>query len=225
MTDIIEEFFNAYWPTRTNSVYFDDVPKEMMLSAIDKDGWYEWKPISGTLTADDYKKIETKYNATFPDNFIEWHKRYFFSNCDCSIIRLPHSLPTRPLEQIISNLDWYVPEQLIPLGLIPFADEGNDAGPLVFDTRNANDKNDFPIRVYEHEYGGDLDGLSEIIFSSFYKMLECLTHFLTETMTRKSFEVIPDFYTIDPNGAGSTGKSYWDIWTQMEKANFEAYGY
>ncbi len=51
-------------------------------------------------------------------------------------------------------------------------------------------------------------------------MLECLTHFLTETMTRKSFEVIPDLYTIDPNGAGSTGKSYWDIWTQMEKANF-----
>jgi hypothetical protein len=31
----------------------------------------------------------------------------------------------------------------------------------IFGTRNANDKKDFSIRVYDHEYGGDLDGLSE----------------------------------------------------------------
>ena len=225
MTDIIEQFYKAYWTTGMKSVYTDKVPKEMMQSTIDKDGWYEWKPIPGTLTADDYKKIETKYNATFPDNFIEWHRRYFFADCDCSIVRLPTSFPTRPLEQIITNLDWDIPEQLIPQGLIPFADEGNDAGPLVFDTRRTNDKNDFPIRVYDHEYEGDLDGLGEIIFSSFNKMLECLTHFLTETKTKKQFEVIPDFYTIDPNGAGSTGKSYWASLTQMRKETFEKYGY
>ena len=225
MTDKIEHFFRAYWTTGMKSVYTDKVPKEMMQSAVDKDGWYEWKLIPGNLTANDYNKIATKFKATLPDNFIEWHKHYFFADCDCSIIRLPLSLPTRPLEGIITNLDWDIPEQLIPLGLIPFADEGNDVGPLVFDTRNANDKKDFPIRVYDHEYDGDLDGLSEIIFSSFDKMLECLTHFLTETKTKKRFEVIPDFYTIDPYGAGSTGKSYWASWTQMEKANFEEFGY
>lgn len=225
MTDRIEQFFKAYWTTGMKSVYTDKVPKEMMQSTIDKDGWYEWKLIPGTLTTDDYKKVEAKFKATFPDNFIEWHKRYFFEDGDCSIIRLPNSLPTKPLEKLIENLDWYIPKQLIPLGLIPFADEGNDAGPLVFDTRNTTDKKDFPIRVYDHEFGGDLDGLSEIIFSSFDKMLECLTHFLTETKTKKRFEVIPDFYAIDPNGAGSTGKSYWTSWTEMEKANYEEFGY
>jgi hypothetical protein len=192
---------------------------------VDKDGWYEWKLVPGTFTSDDYKILKAKFKATFPDNFIGWHKRYFFADCDCSIIRLPHSLPTRPLEQIINNLDWDIPEQIIPLGLIPFADEGNDAGPLVFDTRNKKDNKDFPVRVYDHEYGGDMDGLSEIIFSSFDKLLECLTHFLTETKTRKRFEVISDFYTIDPDGAGSTGRSYWASWTEMEKANFEEFGY
>ena len=76
-------------------------------------------------------------------------------------------------------LNWHVPQELIPKGLIPFADDGNDTGPLVFDTRNQENE-DFPIRVYDHEFSGDLDGLSEVIFSSFSKMLECLTLFLNE---------------------------------------------
>jgi hypothetical protein len=56
-------------------------------------------------------------------------------------------------------------------------------------------------------------------------MLACLTHFLNETNTRKNFEVIADFYTIDPNGAGSTGQSYWESWIAMGRANFEEFGY
>ncbi len=225
MTDINEQFFKAYWTPGMKSLYSDKVPNEMMRSPVNKNGYYEWNLTQGTLTLDDYKRVESKFKITLPDNFIEWHKRYFFADCDCSIIRLPYSMATRPLEKLIDNLDWDIPEQLIPLGLIPFADEGNDAGPLVFDTRNKIGKVDFPIRVYDHEYGGDLDGLSEIIFSSFDKMLECLTHFLNETKTKKRFEVIPDFYTIDPNGAGSTGKSYWASWIDMIKANYEEFGY
>ena len=224
MNDIIDEFFKAYWKPGMKSVYMDGIPNEMMLSKIDNDGWYEWNLISGTLTTVDYKKVEEKYKVTFPDNFIEWHKRYFFADCDCSIVRLPNSLPTRPLGTIIGKIDWSIPEILIPLGLVPFADEGNDAGFFVFDTRNSNSKNDFPIRVYDHEYGGDLDGLSKIIFSSFEKMLECLTHFLIETKSKERFKVIHDFYTIDPNGAGTTGKSYWASWIAMEKENFEIFG-
>ena len=225
MNDIIEQFFKAYWKSGMKSVYTDKVPEEMMLVPINKDGWYEWKLITGTLTTEDYKKIEEKFKVTFPDNFIEWHKRYFFADCDCSIVRLPYSLPTRPLETIIEKINWAIPEILIPLGLIPFADEGNDAGLLVFDIRNTNNKNDFPIRVYDYEFGGDLAGLSKIIFSSFDKMLECLTHFLIETKSKKRFEVIPDFYIIDPNGAGTTGKSYWTTWIAMEKENFKLFGH
>lgn len=202
------------------SVYTNIVPKTMMASGIDKEGWYEWKLLSGTLAVDDYKKVETKFGVALPDNFIEWHRRYFFADCDCSIVRLPHSLPTQPLKEIIDNLNWHIPAQLIPIGLIPFADEGNDAGPLVFDTRNQIGRKDFPIRVYDHEYGGELAGLSEIVFSSFGKMLECLTYFLNGIKKKESFEVIPGFYDIDPNGAGSTGKSYWNSWVEMMRSNF-----
>lgn len=72
MTDRIEQFFKAYWTTGMKSVYTDIVPKEMMQSEVDKEGWYEWKLIRRTLTTDDYKNVELKFKATFPDNFIEW---------------------------------------------------------------------------------------------------------------------------------------------------------
>lgn len=224
MTDNIEQFFDAYLTKEIRSVYTEDVPKDMMAPEVNEDGWYEWKLIPGSLSDDDYKKVDAEFGTSLPVSFIEWHKRYFFADCDCSIVRLPHSLPSKPLAEITANLDWYLPEQLIPLGLIPFANEGNDTGPLVFDTRGSVETNDYPIRVYDHEYDGDLDGLSEIIFSSFNKMLACLTHFLNETNTRKHFEVIADFYTIDPDGAGSTGRSYWESWITMGRANFEEFG-
>src|SRR5687767_2634821 len=67
MTDKIEQFFKAYWTTGMKSVHTDSVPGEMMRSAIDQNGWYEWKLIPGTLTADDYKRVEVKFNVTFPD--------------------------------------------------------------------------------------------------------------------------------------------------------------
>lgn len=225
MTDKIEQFFNTYLTSDLGSVYTEDIPKEMMASEVDENGWYKWKLIPGTFTPEDYKRVEIEFGIALPESFIEWHSRYFFAECDCSLVRLPHSLPSQPLAEIITNLDWYIAEQLIPLGLIPFASEGNDTGPLVFDTRGTVEKNDYPIRVYDHEYDGDLDGLSEIIFSSFNKMLACLTHFLNEIKTRKHFEVIADFYAIDPEGAGSTGRPYWESWMTMGRANFEEFGY
>lgn len=225
MTDKIDQFFNAYLTKEVGSVYIEDIPKDMIASEVNEDGWYKWKLIPGTMTAEDYKRVAIQFGATLPESFIEWYKRYFFAECDYSIVRLPHSLPSQPLAEIISNLDWYIAEQLIPLGLIPFASEGNDTGSLVFDTRPSVETNDYPIRVYDHEYDGELDGLSEIIFSSFDKMLGCLTHFLNETNTRKHFEVIADFYASDPDGAGSTGRPYWESWIAMGRANFEEFGY
>lgn len=224
MPDIIDRFFEAYWKPGIKYVYNHSVPVEMMASTVDKNGWYEWKLIPGTLTDEDYKKVASRFNAVFPDKFIEWHKRYYFADVSSSIIRLPSSMPSDPLKDIIKNLDWDLAEEIIPLGYIPFGDDGNDTGPLVFDINNASNSIDFPIRVFDHEYSGENEGLSEIIFSSFEKLLECLTHYFIETNTRKSFEVIPEFYRIDPQGAGSTGIEYWEIWIEMQKSNFELYG-
>jgi hypothetical protein len=41
MTDNIEQFFNAYLTRDVCSVYTEDIPKEMMASEVNEDGWYE----------------------------------------------------------------------------------------------------------------------------------------------------------------------------------------
>ena len=225
MTDFNQTFFEAYLRVFPNKiVYTDNFPIEMKGSEKDEEGWIEWKPIRGTLEESSYHQIEKNLGALFPQSFINWHKSFFFLDGDCSILRLPYSNPSQPLEEIKRHLNWFIPEQLIPQKIYPFGDEGNDIGLLIFDGRKSAADNEFPIRFYDNEYGGDLNGLSEIIFSSFTKLLECVAHYLTELQTRRNFEIIPDFFKIDANGAGSTGIDYWLSWSSMQKANFEEFG-
>lgn len=225
MTALIDRFFKAYsdWAI-LHTVYSTKYPKEMLTSEVDKDGWVAWHPISGTLQEAQYKEIEDRFHVKFPVSFINWHKAFFFLGCDCSIIRLPSSNPNEPLKEIIKNLDWYIPEKLIPQGLYPFASEGNDMGPLVFDARCSAEDNEYPIRAYDHEYMGSVNGLTDIIFSSFAKLIECLTHYLVEIKTRPNFEIIPDFFNIDSSGAGKTGIDYWLGWAGMQRGNYEDFG-
>ncbi|MEQ8811527.1 MAG: hypothetical protein RIE59_20830 [Imperialibacter sp.] len=196
----------------------------MKASEKSESGWIKWKPIRGTLSESDYYQIEKDLGILFPKTFISWHQSYYFLDGDCSIIRLPASNPNRPLDDLKQAINWSCSRHLISSKIYPFADEGNDIGPLVFDGRMPMQDNEFPIRVYDHEYGGDLDGLSEIIFTSFSKLLECVIHYLTELKTRKNFEIIPDFFEIDREGAGRTGVDYWLSWVEIQKTCLDEFG-
>lgn len=225
MTQVIQRFFEAYFSTLPRkTVYTPTFPSEMKASEIDGEGWIEWKAIQGSLLLSDYTKVEKEFGVFYPKSFIEWHKSYYFLECSTSILSLPTSNPLRPLDDLKQQLNWFIPQQLIPQNIYPFGSEGNDTGPLVFDGRNSVIDNEFSIRVYDLEFSGDLEGLSEIIFSSFSKLLECLTHFLSELNTRKNFEIIPEFFAIDPQGAGKSGIDYWLGWARMLKANEDKFG-
>jgi hypothetical protein len=220
-----EGFFKAYLAySGNNTVFTKNTPEEMMLSGLDNDGWFSWKLIPGTLQVSDYKALEHQFSVELPHSFIDWHRQYFFLDCDCSLVRLPESNPNSPLKEVIDNLRWESHKKLSSQKLYPFASEGNDTGPLVFDGRKEMADNEFPIRVYDHDFDGSLTGLSEIIFSSFSKLLDCLTHYMTELKTKRNFEIIPDFFIIDPTGAGTTGLGYWNTWKDMLKGNYEEFG-
>ena len=119
--------------------------------------------VPGSLKPDAYHRLEKKYDVRFPKSFIAWHSAYFFSDGDCGMVRLPASNALQPLAELENELNWSVPTRLISQKLYPFAQEGNDAGPLVFDARADCIDDEYPIRWYEHEYGGNLEGLGEII--------------------------------------------------------------
>ncbi len=225
METLAKDFFDAYFSTFSHrSIFTYDSPAEMMLTEEDEDGWFDWKLIKGTLDDKDYQQLEKEFNIQLPKSFIDWHKEFFFLGADTSLLRLPVSNPNQPLKDLRGQMSWFIPEQIIPHKLYPFGDEGNDAGPLVFDGRVDVNDNEFPIRFYDHEFGGDLAGLSEVIFSSFEKLIECMTHFMKELKTRKRSDIIPDFFAIDPAGAGSTGIDYWLNWAAMLKGDSEGTG-
>ncbi|WP_147313808.1 hypothetical protein [Deminuibacter soli] len=184
----------------------------MITSAPSEDGWVKWQPIPGTLTMTDYENLEKRFGVTLPPSFIEWHRSFYFLDGDCGIIRLPESNPAQPLKELIVNFDWEIGRELIAEKLYPFGEEGNDAGPLVFDGRTLVPGNEFPIRIYDQEEGNPPEGLSEIIFSSFPKLLECITYFLEQRAHKETAEIIPAFFDIDPTGAGGPGRTYWEAW-------------
>ncbi len=212
MKKLTENFFQAYFKAFSNTGRDTQVPREMLLSSIDEEGYYQWGLLKGTLQQEDYAKIEQKFGVKFPRSFIEWHRAYYFLEGDCSILRLPFSSPAKPMEELIDYVDWPLAEDLIMQSLYPFAFEGNDTGPLVFDGRQPIADNEFPIRVYDYDYGGDPEGLSEIIFSSFPKLIECLTHYMNEINEREREDIIPEFFQIDRKGAGGSGIDYWLGW-------------
>lgn len=223
MDDIINNFFNALFKINFLRAGYESniTPRNMMDSSVDKDGYYKWKPIKGTLTYADYHKVEQKFGVEFSKSFMEWHKEYFFLNCHSPVVYLPYSSPTQPLQEIIDNLDYSMAEELIAQKLYPFATDDNDIGCFVFDAREEREDNEYPIRLYDHEYGGDdLDGLSEILFSSFTKLLECLTYTM-ENSKAPLYENLAEFIRIDPNGAGKDGIDFWLHRIAFEKENFD----
>lgn len=220
MQHLNKDFFDAFLSIYPNStVNTDDFPEALKAGEEDEDGWIEWKLLPGNFSADLYHDLEKKYNVIFPESFINWHRSHFFMDAQTEILNLPYSNPDRPLQELEAELNNFISAELIPQKLYPFGSEGNDMGPLVFDGREPKPNNEFPVRVYDHEAGGDLKGLSPVIFSSFTKLLECQIHFLTGLKShRKNYEIIPEFFTLDPDGAGAAGKDYWNGWIAGMKA-------
>ncbi|RPD46832.1 hypothetical protein DNI29_11770 [Hymenobacter sediminis] len=212
MNDITAKFFQAYWQPGMMEVYTEDVSAAMMAGPVNEDGWFEWKLAEGTLLDAEYERLAKAHGVLLPPSFIDWHKAFFFCDGDCFIARLPPSLPNEPLRHLAAELKTGEYLDLTTQGLYTFAQANNDAGPLVFDARQPVENNEFPIREYEHDagnYSGDLAGLSEVIFSSFSKMLECLTFFLNRPKAMDQTEAVRAFFTIDPTGAGGPGREYW----------------
>ncbi|WON93574.1 MULTISPECIES: hypothetical protein [unclassified Sphingobacterium] len=42
MTNNIEQFFNADLTERIHCVYTEKIPKDMIASEVNENGWYEW---------------------------------------------------------------------------------------------------------------------------------------------------------------------------------------
>lgn len=195
---LIDQFFEAY-----------------MLYANETRGQdAQWRYLPSTRGEKNYSALEQELGIVLPDSYKQWHGQYDFPKIEFPMLNLFGS--NRNLSLLASEYDWDLPPLLAGNQLYIFGDEANDVGPLVFDGRDATPGNEFPIRVYDHEFiDGEPEALSEIIFSSFTKMVECLLHYIKASPESGHGTSIRQFYDIDPEGAGSQGREYWDTWMAM----------
>ena len=117
------------------------------------------------------------------------------------------------------------PDRILGKGFIPFGSEPfMDAGPVCFDTTRRLQDGDCPIVFWDHEWVGSKKEICPL-FSSMSKMLECLKfevqaeiNFIYHDETdnpehlQKKKQLLSQFLSLDPTGAGETARSYWTSW-------------
>lgn len=200
-----------YKPPTMWTVFGDWIPHEMLVTGqVDKEGWVEWKLLPRSVGVDPgFAKLEKEIGATFPRMFKLYYSRYYFLDGDLSMLRFPRSTPNKPFDELRDLiLNSYFPERIKGIGLIPFASDGNDAGPLCFDTRQSRNDADYPIVLWDHDWVGTHNEISPTIFSSFTKLLECCVHLWSKDKTPYT-QGIAGFVEIDPDGAGGPGRTHW----------------
>ena len=188
-----------------------------------KSGLYNWKAIPSKVTMSDIEKIEKEINHSYPPLYKDFLMYKYFFRLTEEGIRFPEHTPQNwsgTLTDLCFN-SW-APERIIEIGLVPFGAESFwDAGPVCFDTREQMDDGDCPVVFWDHESIGSEDEV-RTMFSSSQKMFQCLnfaasneTDFFyinsaeQDNQLSKKEELLDKFLSIDPLGAGGSGKAYW----------------
>lgn len=180
-------------------------PWETLCSSTD---WYSWRPTPSRHDLTPwFDKLRAQHNLTLPPSFRLWYNAYATRNAETDVARLPCNPPDDSGVGLRQHLD---PRSFadIPreLGLIPFADERNDAGPICFDPRAGGDPDRWPVVYWDHEYGLDPSGIFPL-FSCFPAMLRAITAYL-ECDGDEEARLIA-LLDADPDGADDAAGDYW----------------
>ena len=105
-----------------------------------------------------------------------------------------------------------------------------NAGPVCFDTRHRAADGDCPVVFWDHEWVAT-DKEVQPMFSSCRKMFECLSlvaatdfsfiyHFDDDdsSLLPQKRELLAQFLSLDPEGAGGPAREYWTCWGVMTAA-------
>lgn len=233
MHPIDEAFFRAYERAHRPLRIFRTAsrPEDMMLGPVDAHGYCEWcfKPCTTSLDPI-FSQYACAAGKELPPSFQRWYASMFTLDLDCSIIRLPINPSNAPgtglLRQIMPESPWWT--RPLELGLLPFGNDGNDEGPLCFDTRNGGDPDHWPITFWVHD--DPQAEIGPVLFSSFDALLQGCTAYLEclanlqacaaqdDPWQDRICECFAPLMAADPQGAGTAGKEYWESIAMMRLA-------
>lgn len=191
-----------------------DTPPEMIVGPADDDSVF-WKMLPCDSSLDDvFGKYEEAAGQTLPPSFKRWYSAMYTLDADCAVVRLPENPSnhsgTGLLSYVMSDNDFW--ERPIALGLLPIGDEGNDGGPLCFDTNGSTEPDRWPVRFWDHDWAYKPQELGPVLFSCFDGLLAGVTAYLENVgeASQNWAGAIEALMAADPKGAGNLGRPYWE---------------
>ena len=175
------------------------------------------------VTDGDLDALERETGLPFPPSYRDFLKYLHFIDLTEVGVRFERHMCHNWRETLRAKYFHSWPrERILEAGLLPFGDEAQlDAGPACFDTRHRLADGDCPVVFWDHEWRGT-DKEIRRLFSSSAKMFECLTVVArtdidfphrdsnddTALLAEKR-DLLAQFLSIDPGGAGGVARSYW----------------
>jgi hypothetical protein len=204
-----------------------NLPEAMRDDAIPPSGdWIGWKAIPSTATDAELNELERETGLAFPPLYRDFLKYRHFVDLTEVGVRFERHLPNDWVKALREAYFRSWPrERILDVGLLPFGSESQmDAGPVCFDSNQRKADGDCPVVVWDHEWIGSEKEVCPL-FSSSAKMFECLAivagndvnmvyHEESDdpALLAKKRELLGQFLSLDPEGAGGPAREYWTCW-------------
>jgi hypothetical protein len=162
------------------------VPPEMRVGEVNHEGWVAWRVLPSALTEVDVRAVEEEYGVEFPPLFRAYllARHHLFDQVHSrrynQLIFMTDVPSRRPLQPLRDELRAWRP--LIDAGFVPFAEWGDQWGPMCFDVEHRAMDGDCPIVWMDHERvialgpensrnRANLLSLVQPLYGSFHEML------------------------------------------------------
>lgn len=128
------------------------VPPELRGDPFLDDGWFLWIAVPSLVTEEDLDNLERQFRVRLPPLFREYFLYKQILDGDFGIVRVPDMTPPDPLANLRSQMSEFLNcEVLQNHALLPFAQDGNDGGPICFKIDEPTSNDDYPIYFTDHE--------------------------------------------------------------------------
>jgi hypothetical protein len=160
---------------RTGATVALGVPPEMADGPTDEYGWTPWKPIDSPVGEKEIFALEAYARAKLPPLF----RAYLMYKCllmtDFGIIRLPSIPSDRPLHDLLLYVRLLETEPYWrEHSYLPFGSDGNDGGPICFDTKRPTTDHDYPVVFVDRDLAGRPGYTGVVRWPSFAALLDVL---------------------------------------------------
>jgi len=151
------------------------VPEELRGDWSSDDGWYSWKAVASPVTESELGNLGQRFGIVLPPLLSAYFLYKQILDGDFGIVRMPDMWPPNPLCQLEDQMKVYLEfESLQRNNLIPFAQEGNDGGPICFKADLPTSQGDYPLYFTDHERLSDSSYAGEERWGSFELLLDAI---------------------------------------------------